>query len=340
MKEKFRSMSQMLLAVAAFVIVFSLGGDAAKASSVTQSAQTTDSITVSWTNPTSSYTYSSRYQVKNYYVGYGTDSKTAQAMMDAQSITLGADQTSYTISGLQAGSRYDVYVKCVYTYNGGKQYDTRMSGTVKTLPGKVTNLNQERWYRWALTCYVQWDRQDACDGYEYVWYNHKGKVLDQSTTTGTGFSEKVKNYNTYTAKVRAYSTINNVVYYGDWSDEAFFFTQPSKSNKDAVVNAKVSGSKMKISWKKMNGVSGYNVYVSTNPHSGYSKVASVKSNKSAVTIKKLKKKAFKSNKTYYVYVQAYKTKNGITYTTGVNYITQVKKKRVSFLYAQTTGTYE
>jgi hypothetical protein len=90
----------------------------------------------------------------------------------------------------------------------------------------------------------------------------------------------------------------------------------------------------------MDGVTGYNVYVSDKKTSGYKKVKSVKANKSSVTVSKYGKKKFKKNKTYYIYVQAYKKVNGQTFTTGVNYVTVLKRNSTSYIYSDSNGQYE
>lgn len=64
---------------------------------------------------------------------------------------------------------------------------------------------------------------------------------------------------------------------------------------------------LKISWKKVSGASGYQVYRSTTGKSGsYKKIATLKSSVTGYTDKKLK-----SSKTYYYAVRAYK-KSGST----------------------------
>ena len=341
MKEKFKTLSRAILAVAAFVLVFGLGANDAKAYGLTQVSQDQTSVSVSWNAPT---VYRGT-TVTAMYLGIGDDGTSATNNCKARQVTLATNATGYTFTGLQPGKSYSVCVKYDYRNSNGRvsTENSVTSGTIRTLPGKVTGLNQERWYRWALSCNVAWNEQTGVDGYEYQWMDHKGKIIDSATNSShysNGFSKPVKNYNVYKAKVRAYSVINGQTYYGDWSDEAYFFTQPSKSDRDAVVGAKISGGKLKVNWKKMNGVSGYNVYVSTNQTSGFKKVKSVKSNKGSVSVSKLGKKKFQKGKTYYIYVQAYKKVGGATFTTGVNYVTVLKNNRTTYVYADSNGQYQ
>ncbi len=337
MKEKLQRMSQLLLAVAVFMIVLGFNADTAKAASdISQSAQTEDSITINWANPVRS-----GYTLLGYSLGYGTDSKSAKAMADSNQVTLATDATSYTITGLTGGTSYTVYIKYDYQSSWGSKSNSYIYGySLKTTPGTVTGLNQDRWYRFIEDLVITWNRQEAVDGYEYVFSKHNGQVVKSGETTGNSITFDVKNYIVYKAKIRAYTEINGTRYYGNWCGEGYFFTQPSKSGTDAVVGAKIAGSKLKVNWKKMDGVNGYNVYVSTNATNGYKKVKTVNANKKSVSVSKLGKKKFKKNKTYYVYVQAYKKVGGIKYTTGVNYITVLNKNRTSYTYADSNGTYE
>ncbi|WP_026525725.1 fibronectin type III domain-containing protein [Butyrivibrio sp. MB2005] len=352
MKKELKTLSRLVLYVAAFLLVFGLRVTSAKAyTTITQTAQTQNSVTINW-----NAIGSKDITVKSLYLGYAEDSKTASSNALARQIPIAnTNATSYVFNGLKPGTKYEVYLYCDYSrtvrkYNSKtRRYESTIenktavlqdSATIKTNPGQVTGLNQLRWYRFIEELDIGWDRQTAADGYEYLFQNHKGKTIDSGITTGTGFSEKIKNYVVYKAQVRSYATINGVTYYGDWSPTAFFFTQPSKGARDAVVGAKISGSKLKVSWKKMDGVSGYNVYVSDKANSGYKKVKSVKANKGSVTVSKYGKKKFKKNKTYYIYVQAYKKVNGQTFTTGVNYITVLKRNSISYIYSDSNGSYK
>lgn len=76
-----------------------------------------------------------------------------------------------------------------------------------------------------------------------------------------------------------------------------------------VTNVKIKSSKSKtatLSWKKVTGITGYEVAYSTKKSSGYKSAGTTKS--ISLTKKKLKK-----NKKYYLKVRAYKTINGKKY---------------------------
>lgn len=70
----------------------------------------------------------------------------------------------------------------------------------------------------------------------------------------------------------------------------------------------VKKKKVKLSWKKISSVNGYEIRYATSKKMKKAKVKIVKKNSAKYTIKKLKKK-----KKYYVQVRAYKVYKGITY---------------------------
>ena len=296
-----------LVAAAAFLI---LPGAKAQAS-VVQTGATTNSATIRWDAPSSTYSEVTQYQV---YVG--TDYQNTALYR-----TFPANTTSCTITGLSAGVKK--YVKIEYTYRSKgststKTYTSSAGSTydVKTLPGKVTGVKQDRWYYFALSFYATWNKIEAADGYEYVVRTNTGKVFKKGET-GYNWNQfsvnKISNEIIYTVQVRAYTKINGVKCYGEWSDPGYFFTQPR------ITSIRVANKKMTIKWNKVAGATGYNIYVSTKPRSGYKKVKSVGKSKSSVTITKFKGKKISAKKTYYVYVATKKKVGKTTYTSGKLY---------------------
>lgn len=302
-----------LLVMLTLVLVPSAKADAA----VKQTGITANAVTVKWDAERNA----TRYVV---YVG-SSSSKCSQYAV------LSPTQTSITISGLPAGC--ERYVKVTYDWKSssstGKIYTDSFAGSVYavTLPGKVTNLKQEKWWYLAKSFDAVWDEQEGVTGYEYVVKTNKGKVKAQGKKTYSGGNylsvDKISNSVVYTGQVRAYTVINGQTYYGPWSDVAYFFTQPQLSK------AKVSRNKLTVKWKKVAGASGYDVYVSTKATSGYKKVKSVSSKKSSVTLTKFNKKKFSSKKKYYVYVAAKKKTKSGTYTSGKLYYWCTKNFRAN-----------
>lgn len=97
---------------------------------------------------------------------------------------------------------------------------------------------------------------------------------------------------------------------GKWVLGQYNERSGNKSYKPAKVKAptikNLQGKKLKISFKKVDNASGYQISYATN--SKFKKASTKKTKKTAYTLKKLKK-----GKTYYVRVRAYRTVNGKTY---------------------------
>ena len=283
----------------------------AKAYGLTQVNPAKDSITVTW---------AAEENVINYYVYVGEDSSTATLYA-----TLPATATSVTIRNLPAGCERYVQVKYTYkrTYNNtvgessvGSDYDLR------TIPDKVQNVRQERWYYYLKSFNFEWDDQEAIDKYEYVIYKNSGKKLKSDTTTSTSssYSKKVSNEMVYKIKVRGTSTICGQTYTTPWSSYGYCFTQPR------VKSVKATNGKLTIKWAKISGATSYDIYVSTKKTTGYKKVKTVGKSKSSTTIKKFKGKKIKKSKKYYVYVAAAKKVGKKRYDSGRLYYWNSKDK--------------
>ena len=128
----------------------------------------------------------------------------------------------------------------------------------------------------------------------------------------------------YNIRVRAYADIAGQRLYGDWSDLCYCFTQPR------LKSLKVSGNKLTVSWGKVAGATGYDVYVSTKPKTGYKKVKSVGKNVSSLSITKLKGKSISSKKKYFVYVETKKKVNGQVNKSGRLYYWNTKNKSYEY----------
>ena len=308
-------------------MAFTFTGITAKAYGLTQSAQDKNSITVNWNKESDAV---------EYYIGYGEDYETANTMVDSKRIKVPSTQLSYKITGLKQGTEYYVCVKYKYlsTYTKNEYISVAASGDVYTIPGKVTGLNQKTWWYYANSVDYEWNDKPAVNSgypykYEYIVKDNKNKVVSKGTTsTSSSSMGKAKNNMVYNVKVRAFITINGNDYYGDYSDTAYLFTQPMINEK----KSKLSNGKLKITWDKVNGVTGYDIYVSNKEKSGYKKVKSVSSKKSSITISKFKNKKISKKKKYYVYIVGKKKVGKNTYTSGRHYTFEMKQKKLNWTF--------
>ncbi len=96
--------------------------------------------------------------------------------------------------------------------------------------------------------------------------------------------------------------------------------KPKKVSGLSLKNQK--GKKLKISYKKVSGATGYEIQYSTSKKFAKSKTKTVKTKKTSYTVKKRKK-----GKTYYVRVRAYKTANGSTVRGSYCAVKRIKIKK-------------
>ena len=231
---------------------------------------------------------------------------------------VGASNTnSVTIKGLSASSRNSYYVASVKNVNG---YDTVGSKSddlyAKTLPKKVTRMAINNLWANIRSCQYKWTTVENADGYQYEVTSLNGKKkYYKKTTTSDNFFGDAYPVGTFTkARVRAYVEINGKKAYGPWSNYEYVACSKKVTGKRSK-----DGKKITLNWKKVSGVSEYQIYVSTKEKKGYKKVATVSSKKTSYTITKYNKKKLKKGQKYYVQLR-YVGKNG-------------KKKIVSNIYS-------
>ncbi len=155
---------------------------------------------------------------------------------------------------------------------------------------------------------LTWNGVDGATGYRiYRATSKNGKYTKIKSITS---NSKVSYTNsgiacgtTYYYKVRAYRLIDGNYYFGAYS--GIVSGKPIPAAPGGVSVAKSSKNKVKISWNKVSGASGYRVYRSTSKSSGFSKIKTVKSGSTLSY-----KKATTRYKKYYYKVRAYKTVNG------------------------------
>ena len=209
--------------------------------------------------------------------------------------------TFYKITGLEDGKKY--YVK-VEPYAADGSIGSGRSLTIDTMPARVKNFRQERWWYFINMLEVAWDRIETADTVNISLYNSKGKKVQSKilspSSSSVSFS-KMKD-EVYTVKIQASRTINGNTWQTPVSTIQCF-------NQARISSAKVSKKKLTVKWKKVGGATGYDIYVSTKQKSGYKKLKSVGKNTTKATFSKFKGKSFNPKKTYYIYIET-KKKNG------------------------------
>ena len=148
---------------------------------------------------------------------------------------------------------------------------------------------------------ITWNKVSGASGYEIYRYNSKTKKYQKTADVkGTSLSvKKLSKAASYSFRVRAYSITDGTKYFGSYSSTLKTATAPGK-----VAGLKVkksSKTKIKLSWKKTKGASGYAIYMKT----GKGKYKRVKTITKGSTAKYTKTK-LKKGKKYTFKIRAYK----------------------------------
>ncbi len=238
----------------------------------------------------------------------GADGYTVQILKNGKWVSVGNFVgTSAQISGLLPGSVNYVHI-AAYASSNGKTYIGNYNTAVKieTTVGAI-NPRISAYANNFVT--LTWDKQTAANGYEVFKYDASSKkyvlyknITNPNTNTCkvTGLASNKK----YDFKVRAYQIDDSEKTYAPFGAVVSQYT--SITNPKLNFAKSTSKKKIKASWSKVGGASGYQVMWST--YKNFSKNYKTKSVKAKYSSKTVT--TAQSKKTYYVRVRAYKTING------------------------------
>lgn len=238
----------------------------------------------------------------------GADGYTVQILKNGKWVSVGIFVgTSAQISGLLPGSVNYVHI-AAYASSNGKTYIGNYNTSVKieTTVGAI-NPRVSAYANNFVT--LTWDKQTAANGYEVFKYDASSKkyvlyknITNPNTNTCkvTGLASNKK----YDFKVRAYQIDDSEKTYAPFGAVVSQYTSITKPKLNSAKST--SKKKIKASWSKVGGASGYQVMWST--YKNFSKNYKTKSVKAKYSSKTVT--TAQSKKTYYVRVRAYKTING------------------------------
>lgn len=187
---------------------------------------------------------------------------------------------------------------------------------------KVTGLKRVKNTKNSIQ--LKWDKVTNAKEYEIYRYTGNSTKRVKIATCVQG----VESYNDgrltpgqmYSYEVVAKGEFKGQTYYSEGSDKLATATvtkEPSISVKKYKVSKKAKNGKIKISWNRTPGASGYYIYVSLDGGKHYKRVKTVKSSKAGYINYSAKKK-----KTVCVKIKAYKKVGKATY---VSYFSKTKK---------------
>ena len=234
--------------------------------------------------------------------------------------------TSYRISGLNSGNTYDIQIVAINGENR-KLTATKTLYGARTKLGSVNRAYQILWDQEKGTVTVGWDKMPAADGYEYLFENEaETVVLDKGSVANNvaDFEQtfNVSNGQIYKFSVKAFQNVSGKKIESEWRS---IWCMPQAQIKSVV---KANG-KLTIKWKKVKGATGYDIYVSSKPKTGYKKVKSVSSKTKSLTVKKVGGTKIKKKKVWYVSIV---TKRGDSGSDAARYYSSASGGKVPYTF--------
>lgn len=228
---------------------------------------TTNSVTLSW----ASVKGATKYKVYSY-------NSSTKKYTELKTTT----STKYTIKNLSAGKTYQYAVKAYAVKNKTTYTGIRSSVfSVATAPAKVGSLSQSASTTSSVT--LKWAKVSGASGYAVYSYdsaNKKYKLIKTTTSTSLKITE-LKAATSYKYAVRAYRTASSKKYYGSYSSVITAVTTPSQVS--GVKSTAVSATSISLSWNKISGATGYEVYSYSPTTKKYAKLATVTGNTAKIT---------------------------------------------------------
>lgn len=180
-----------------------------------------------------------------------------------------------------------------YYFTGSKTF------TIEVLPGKTSKITTTES---DSAVKLTWNKVKGATGYRVYLYNTKTKKYEKAgDTTGTSYTvKKLKSGTTYKLAVKAYTKVGKTVYWASSYAETTTATKPSAP----VVKTKAGSKKVTLTWDKVTGASGYQVYMMNNDGK-FEKLATTKELKYVKT-------GLKKGASYSFRVRAYKKIEGKT----------------------------
>ncbi len=163
----------------------------------------------------------------------------------------------------------------------------------------VSNMTAVRAQGYGDYVELRWSAVPGAQGYAVYDLNNK---LIGKTAALTYRHSGLDALTEYGYKVRPYIVSNRTTYYGGFSSSLRATTKIARP----VVSLKAGKKKMRVSWKRIKGVSGYEIYRSTKKSKGYQKIRTA----GRVSITSYTNKKLASKTKYYYRVRAYKVVNG------------------------------
>ncbi len=210
--------------------------------------------------------------------------------------------TSYKNTGLTTNTNYYSMVRAYRTVSGRKIYG-KYSGVAAATPTLGTVVGAKASMYSSSSNKLTWKAVSGRTGYE-IWRatSPGGKYTLRGSTTKTLYYDKNLIPNTrYYYKIRAYRTVNNIRRYGSFS--GIVNATPVLKTVSSLKAAAYSKTGTKLTWGSVSGRSGYEIWCSLSPNSGFVLIKSLTGTYYYHT-------GLVAGKTYYYKVRAYCVSGG------------------------------
>ncbi len=219
-----------------------------------------------------------------------------------------ADTTSYKDTTVKKGKTYYYKIETIVKYNGTKGYSGN-SSAVKGVTVAKTSINYVI-SKNSTALEVGWEKVSGASGYRIKrstsssgTYTTIATINDANTLS---YKDKtVTTGKTYYYKVESINEVNKVKGYSGNSKAV------SGATLGKVVLTYIKGTSstsLKLKWKKVSGVTGYQIFRSESKDGTYKKIATVKGESTL----SYKDEGLSAGKTYYYKIRAYHTKGSKT----------------------------
>lgn len=254
--------------------------------SIHVNSTTSTSSSISWI----SYKNASEYEV--YRSEFATASFKSMTKTDSKT-------TSYIDKAQTAFKTYFYVVKAIIRDENGNIVESR-STPVKAITKNQPILNQVA-LKTNKKIEVKWTNVSDASGTQVFRKAGNGSfkriATIKNSTTSSYIDKNIKKGTKYTYQVRQYLTSNGSTAYSDYT-----FEKSATPMKTVSIKLSLYKKRIKVTYKKVNGATGYEVFMKTSG----GKYKRVKTTKKAVYVKK----KLKASKKYYFKVRAYKKVNG------------------------------
>ena len=177
-------------------------------------------------------------------------------------------------------------------------YTGSVSKNYKIAPVKIT-VNKQSGFA-TKNVKLSWGKVTGATGYEIYCSTKKNgkysKVVKLNSKKNTYKHKKLKLGKKYYYKIRAYKIDGKHYIPGEFSNILTTITKPVATK----VRLTTSKNQVVVSYSKVNGAKGYEVYMATSRNGKYTKIATNNATKTKITKSKLS-----SGKTYYFKARAY-----------------------------------